>query len=306
MENSPYYKQAHLLLRVLPLIYKQKEFSLKGGTAINFFYRNLPRLSVDIDLTYLPIQSRVETLKNIDKLLKNLKSSIENKVPGTKVVAQSNENRLIKLIVRTNQATIKIEPNCVIRGSLYPVKSKKLVQQAEKLFEISVKSQILSFADLYGGKICAALDRQHPRDLFDIKLLLENEGITNEIKNAFIFYLISHDRPMLELLNPNFIEIKESYNKSLKGMTAIYVSEKELIETREILIKKINDILSDKDKKFILSINSGKPIWELFPYPKIKRFPSVKWKLVNINKFKEINFDKHRKANYKLKNYLNE
>jgi len=304
MVDSQYYNQAHLLLRILPFIFKHQEFSLKGGTGINFFYRSLPRLSVNIDLTYLPIQSRRETLDNIDHLLKNLKSNIENKVPGTRVIAQSNKNRVVKLIVRTNQATTKIEPNFVIRGSLYSIESKKLVNKAVKLFEVSVKSRVLSFADLYGGKICAALDRQHPRDLFDIKLLLENEGITNDIKNAFIFYLISHDRPMLELLNPNLLDIKELYNKSFKGMTSVDVSEKELIETRKILINKINNILSDKDKKFLLSINSGKPKWELFPYPKIKRFHSVTWKLANINKLKELNYDKYLKTNCKLKNYF--
>ncbi len=63
---------------------------------------------------------------------------------------------------------------------------------------------VLSFADLYGGKICAALDRQHPRDLFDIKLLSEARGLNEEVSQAFVIYLASHNRPMSELLSPNF------------------------------------------------------------------------------------------------------
>ena len=72
MINTIYYNQAELLLRILPLIYRQREFALKGGTAINFFFRNLPRLSVDIDLVYLPIEDRATTLQNISNLLSYL------------------------------------------------------------------------------------------------------------------------------------------------------------------------------------------------------------------------------------------
>jgi len=169
MENTSYYKQARLLLRVLPLIYKQEEFALKGGTAINFFYRDLPRLSVDIDLTYLPIQASPETLQNIDNLLRKLKTDIESKIPGTRVKKHQYNNQITKLTVQRSSATIKIEPNQMIRGSPCTPEEKKLRNKAVNEFECLVKSRVLSCADLYGGKICAALDRQHPRDLFDIK-----------------------------------------------------------------------------------------------------------------------------------------
>jgi hypothetical protein len=46
------------LIRVLPSIAEEACFALKGGTAINLFVRDMPRLSVDIDLTYLPVQPR--------------------------------------------------------------------------------------------------------------------------------------------------------------------------------------------------------------------------------------------------------
>ncbi len=71
MKNTIYYQRAELLLRVLPAIATESCFALKGGTAINFFIRDLPRLSVDIDLTYLPIESREQTLLHISEAANN-------------------------------------------------------------------------------------------------------------------------------------------------------------------------------------------------------------------------------------------
>jgi hypothetical protein len=58
-----FFRQAELLLRIIPLIDREASFALKGGTAINFFVRDLPRISVDIDLVYLPIGERDESLR---------------------------------------------------------------------------------------------------------------------------------------------------------------------------------------------------------------------------------------------------
>jgi|SRR5690606_23808280 len=71
-KNSIYYKQVQLLVQVLPLLDSEKCFALKGGTAINLFFRELPRLSVDIDLLYLPSEGREESLKNIRAALTRL------------------------------------------------------------------------------------------------------------------------------------------------------------------------------------------------------------------------------------------
>ena len=76
-----YKKQVDLLLHVLPYVAKEKIFALKGGTAINLFIRKMPRLSVDIDLTYLPIDSRTVALQNIQNGLNRIKADIENNVP---------------------------------------------------------------------------------------------------------------------------------------------------------------------------------------------------------------------------------
>jgi len=89
MKDTDYFRQASLVLEILPLINRHICFALKGGTAINFFIRPLPRLSVDIDLTYLPIENRETTLRNIDEALQNLAGQIENQIPEVKVIPKS-------------------------------------------------------------------------------------------------------------------------------------------------------------------------------------------------------------------------
>ena len=83
MKDTVFFKQAELLLRILPLIYKEQEFALKGGTAINFFVQDLPRLSVDIDLTYLPVNDRDFALNEIRSILLLISEGIKKRIPGT-------------------------------------------------------------------------------------------------------------------------------------------------------------------------------------------------------------------------------
>ncbi|MCD6107068.1 MAG: nucleotidyl transferase AbiEii/AbiGii toxin family protein, partial [Caldisericaceae bacterium] len=203
--DSSFIKQTRLMLRILPIINKEKVFALKGGTAINFFVRDMPRVSVDIDIVYLPVSEREKALKEISRSLDRISVKVQRMFPEVVVTKKKSESRVLtKLIIRLGGAVTKIEPNLVLRGSVYPVEKRALVRKAQNLFEIYLEMTTLSIADLYGGKICAALDRQHPRDFFDIKVFFENEEFNDEIRKAFIVYLISHNRPMLELLNPNF------------------------------------------------------------------------------------------------------
>lgn len=165
-------QQVRLLARLMISVNKEKYFALKGGTAINFFIRDLPRLSIDIDLTYLPLESREVSLENIEAGLLRIQTDIEQHNRDIRVYRKRAKNqRLQKLIVGQTER-IKIEPNEVLRGSIYPSDLRALTPKAQELLEVSIgEIQMLSFEDLYAGKICAALDRQHPRDLFDIYLL---------------------------------------------------------------------------------------------------------------------------------------
>ena len=96
------------MLRVLPYVAEEECFALHGGTAINLFVRNMPRLSVDIDLTYLPIEDRQTTLKNIGDALVRIKKRIEGVLPNAQILYKSDVG---KLVIRDNREEIKVEVN---------------------------------------------------------------------------------------------------------------------------------------------------------------------------------------------------
>ena len=286
MKDSPYFKQAQLMLRVMPHVTAEACFALKGGTAINLYVRDMPRLSVDIDLTYLPLESRETTLANIGEALQRIATAIRRTVSGATVqeIRIRGAEHVSKLSVSTAEATIKIEPNLVLRGTVFSPVERELSEQAEELFEASATANTLAVADLYGGKLCAALDRQHPRDIFDVKILMDNEGITDEIRTAFVIYLASHDRPMNELLAPNLKEFRQVFEREFAGMATEEVEYDELVTVRDQLIETIRSTMTENEKKFLLSIKQGQPDWDLLPVAGIDQLPAIQWKLINIRK----------------------
>lgn len=296
-----YRKQVELLIRCLPEVEKQACFALKGGMAINLFVRDMPRLSIDIDLVYLPIEPRAQTLTNIENALNYIGSNIELSIKGSAVSKDDKEKHVNKLHVEFEGARIKIEPNIVQRGTVYPVAEMSLCKRAETEFEASTTVTCLTLAELYGSKICAALDRQHPRDLFDVKLLLENEGLTGEIRKAFVVYLASHPRPMNELLNPNFKNIEQQFHSQFQGMSYQAIGLNELLGTREQLVKLINADLTLQERNFLISVKSGSPDWSLMGIPDIELLPAIQWKIQNIQKMGKA---KKQEATDKLRRVL--
>ena len=301
MHNEKYLKQAELLLRILPNVAREEVFALKGGTAINFFWRDFPRLSVDIDLTYVKVEARELSLTNISTRLASIEGRIQRIFPQINIAKKKIEENIIGLIINTRNSVVKIEVNPVVRGTVYPTVNKNLSNKVEQQFELALSVNTLSFEDLYGSKICAALDRQHPRDLFDIKLLFDNEGLTEKIRKAFIVYLISHNRPMVELLNPGIQELKPIFENEFSGMTTEEIKLSDLVETRIELIRKIKASLTEDEIRFLLSFKNKKPQWDLLGIDSIKDLPGVKYKLININR---MNPEKHNEAYNKLRDYL--
>ena len=288
---------------MLPFIDKESVFALKGGTAINFFVRDLPRISVDIDLVYLPIGDRDLSLHEMSDALIRISGSIKSKIPGTKIIPRKIKGTdfLSGLFVQRQETIVKIEPNLVIRGSVHPPERRIMSPKARGIFEMSVECRTLSADELYAGKICAALDRQHPRDLFDIHMLLKDGEISASMRKVFIVYLISHDRPMVEVLNPGFADIRPVFETEFKDMTIEEVSCEDLEKTRENLISRIAEELTVQEKQFIVSVKEGIPQWELIGLEGVANLPAVKWKLVNISR---MNLSKHKEAVRKLRDYL--
>ena len=305
MISSVYSAQVDLLLQVLPYVAKEEIFALKGGTAINLFIREMPRLSVDIDLTYLPLDSRTEALKNIQEGLGRIKADIEKNVPGVTInTVPLNGGTDVKLNCQGNGAQIKIEANTITRGNIFPTELMQVVDSVQDEFDKFAAINVVSMAELYGGKICAAVDRQHPRDVFDVKLLLENEGFTDEIWEGFKIGLISHYKPISELLSPILKDQESAFDNQFAGMTTVEFSYDDYELTRTLLIKVIGERLTDEDKRFLLSFESGEPDWELFPIPVLKDLPAIQWKLLNINKLKKVNAKKHAQMIENLKDVI--
>jgi len=278
-----YRRQVALLIRVLPLVAEEKTFALKGGTAINLFIRNMPRLSVDIDLTYLPVQPRPESMVAIDAAMKRTRDRIRATIQGAQITEGAMEGTITRLIVRAGGVQIKIEVTPVLRGSVYDPELRGVSEAVEGAFGFA-EIQVVSFADLYAGKIVAALDRQHPRDLFDVRDLLANEGIDDALRRAFIVYILSHDRPMAEVLAPRRKDISEEFLRGFEGMTDAPVSRDDLITAREALIGQIVGEMPDAHRKFLISFEEGKANWSLLGLPNVQELPAVRWRQQNLDK----------------------
>jgi predicted nucleotidyltransferase component of viral defense system len=278
-----YRRQVALLVRTIPYVAQDRRFALKGGTAINLFVRNMPRLSVDIDLTYLPIADRQTSLGEINAGMRRIAESIEKGMRGTRVTCGSlhKENCVTKLIVRADAAQVKIEVTPVLRGCVYEPDVRSVCAEVEERFGFA-EIQVVSFADLYAGKIVAALDRQHPRDLFDIRELLAQEGIGDELRTAFLVYLLSHGRPMADVLAPARLDIAQAFARGFDGMTDVPVMLDQLVRAREELIVAVIGGMPMSHRRFLLSIKSGEPDWAVLGVPGARDLPAVRWKLENL------------------------
>jgi predicted nucleotidyltransferase component of viral defense system len=294
MISSAYRAQVDLLLQVLSHVAKEECFALKGGTAINLFVRDMPRLSVDIDLTYLPFDDRITALAGITEALRRTMVRIKTAIPGCSVaMVPQTDGQEAKLTCQTQAAQIKVEVNTTIRGHVLPPRMMDIADKVEEEFGRFMAVNVVSHAELFGGKICAALDRQHPRDLFDVHHMLENEGYTDEIRIGFITALLSHGRPMHEIIRPNFQDQAKVFETQFTGMAFTPFSYPDYEATRVRLVKAIRQGWMDNDRDFLLGFKQGKPDWSLLPLEGLSRMPAVQWKLSNILKLIQQNPGKH-------------
>lgn len=284
MFEAIYRHQTELMLRCLPEVARQTCFALKGGTAINLFVHDLPRLSVDIDLAFLPRTERSEALREIDQSMLAIQHDIQDHLPGSNARITRDKNGIGKILVQLNNVQIKIEPNSVLRGSVYAEEKRDLCPTAQDEFEMAASIECLSVADLYGGKFCAALDRQHPRDLYDVFWLLKNGGITPEMRRAFIVYLAGNNRPMSELLNPVNKDLARDYEDQFVGMTRSEVPLEDLLQVQADLPAFLREGMKDEEKRFLMSMKEGDPDWDALGVDHLRELPALKWKLRNVRR----------------------
>lgn len=292
--DSRYRKTVALLLDAMPFVFEQKCFAMKGGTAINLFCRDMPRLSVDIDLVFIDpaAPERAKALAAIQESLQRVAEQLKHKLHVTVQRTTSGSDQETKLFVSRGDTRVKIEVNHVFRSSVYPIVEGNLTAAAELLFERELNVPMLDIDELYASKLVAALDRQHPRDLFDVLLLNENGGITPRMRRAFVIYLAGHNRPMHELLPPQTNSMKDAYEKEFVGMTTRDVSLQELEKMRDRLFEELPLSLDHTERVFLDSLHRLAPDWNLLGLPDIADLPAIKWKLMNLEILKKRNPDK--------------
>lgn len=285
--NSEYAKKVEILLRMIPLVTGEGVFAVHGGSAINLFVRNLPRYSVDIDLTYIPLEDRDSSFRHINEHLKSISVKAQKAFRGMRIIEKPD---LCKLICEYQGHQVKIEVNQTKRGIIGgDVIRKPVCNKAQEEFGLYCETDIVPMTLLYGGKIAAALSRQHPRDLFDVKYM---EYPFEGTREGLLFCLLGSDRPIHESLSPSLIDQHKALVHQFEGMTEISFTYEEFEKTREKLIKDVNTLLYSEDKAFLLSFESAEPDWDNFEFSYFKDYPSIKWKLMNLQKLKSHNPDK--------------
>lgn len=300
MVREPYAAQVALLVRLLPIIAREEVFALKGGTAINLFHRNMPRLSVDIDLTYLPLRDRSESLAEIDETLDRIVAAAIRDIPKLKAQRiEGGGGGATRIRARLDGAEVKIETSPVTRGVVHEPETRQVSPAVEEEFGFA-SIKVVSFEDLFGGKLHAAVDRQHPRDLFDVKLLYENEGLTDALFRTFLIYVASSPRPVQELIKPSLSPLDEQFAQEFVGMTSIPVTVEELARTRSRLLADINARLDEKTRKFLIGLHDGAPDFGAIGLPQAANLPAVRWKLLNLKKLIVEQPDKHAEQKAQL------
>ncbi len=280
--NQIYLDTARLLTQIAPFIFVDGTFALKGGTAINLFVRDMPRLSVDLDLVFpnhrLP---RDAALSRINDAIRQCAARLTARGFQTHAIAAPEAGET-KLLVRRAGIEVKIEVNFVMRGTVHPVRMAALTPIARETLLADLEIPVVSLEDVYGSKLVAAMDRQHPRDLFDVMQLLENEGITPGIRRAFIVYLACHNRPVHEVLFPPMRDIRHEYERNFKGMTAQPVELDALLGVRERMVQEIQAGLDAGERRFLLSLVAGRPDWSTLDIAHAEYLPGIRWKLHNL------------------------
>ncbi len=298
--NPIYLDTARLLTRVAPLVLVDETFALKGGTAINLFVRDMPRLSVDLDLVFLDhTLQREEALLRINEVMNQSVRRLKAQGFQTHamVLADAGET---KLVVRHGAIEVKVEVNVVMRGTVNRVCKASLTQKARDMLQADLEIPVVSFEDVYGGKLVAAMDRQHPRDLFDVLQLFEHEGITDGIRRAFVVYLASHNRPVHEVLFSAYRDIRLDFAQNFAGMTARPVELATLLSAREQMIHEIRNGLTAVERQFLLSLVAAEPKWSLLEVPHLEQLPGVRWKLENLERLRKSNVRKFAEQSEKL------
>lgn len=200
-------------------------------------------------------------------------------------------------------AGVKIETTPVMRGTVLPAHWMRTSAAATEQFGLA-ETTVASFADVYAGKLNAALDRQHPRDIFDVMVLYQNEGITDELFRVFLAYVAGSRRPMHELLAPAGKMDEAVFDAEFRGMAREPVLFGELVDAQNRLTGDIQARLTGDNAAFLLSLHDAKPDFSLLGLPDAANLPAVRWKVMNLERLIRENRAKHGEQREALETLL--
>jgi len=252
----------------------------------------MPRLSIDLDLIFTDhTLSREKALEQITSALQASAERLKERGFQTRIPVASDASET-KLLVRRDNIEVKVEVNYMMRGTVYPVRMATLTSKAREVLLADLEIPVASLEDVYGSKLVAAMDRQHPRDLFDIMQLFAHGGITSAIRRAFVVYLIAHNRPIHEVLFPTPRDIAQEYEHTFKGMAEEPGTIAELLEARERMLNELQYGLNTEERRFLLSFVANRPDWPLLEISHLEKLPALRWKLKNLGQLQKSNAKK--------------
>jgi hypothetical protein len=299
-----YVDTVRLLLETAPHVFHSNRFALKGGTALNLFVMDMPRLSVDIDVAYTDHRpSREDAMNEISRTLKEIKDRLESIGIGSEFL-RTKSGEEAKVLVQRGNSQVKLEVNFVFRGTVLPTQERNLTDTAREQFTTNLSLPLLADSELYGSKLVAALDRQHPRDFFDVHGLFQSTGLTPEIVECFVCYVSGHNRPIHEVLFSRDLDLRLPYESEFQGMTRNEVKLAELLSTRERLRAELPCMLTESQKLFLIGLTTGEPDWKLMECPHLKEMPAIRWKQENLVRLKKLNPEKFRFQSEELRRRL--
>ena len=284
--NDNYINTVRLLLAIAPAVFRSPRFAMKGGTALNLFVQDLPRLSVDIDVVFIDhTLDREAALQAIGEDLLAAKSLI-NKMGYRTSLPTNKSGDDVKLLVEAPDARVKVEVNFVFRGTMLPTVRARLCDRAQDVFTTDIEVPMLEASELYGSKLVAAMDRQHPRDMFDVMRMREQHALDGSIVDCFVAYLAGHNRPVHEVLFPRPLPLEPTFTNEFEGMTLEPIKLLTLQATQRHLISELPRALSASHREFLLSIVRADPDWDLMPFQHLAELPAVRWKLLNLERLR--------------------
>lgn len=302
--DKTYVDTVRLLLTATPDVFQAPCFALKGGTALNLLVQEMPRLSVDLDVVYVPhATERGAALEEIAAALDAAQKRLAA-LGITSELISTKDGDEVKLLIRKDRSQVKVEVNHVFRGTVLPVEPRRLVRTARDLFTTELSVPSLAVPELYGSKLVAAMDRQHPRDLFDVRGMYQSFGLSADIVECFVCYLAGHNRPIHEVLFSRDSNMAPAFENEFAGMTVEPISLTELVTIRERLRRELPAALTDVQRRFLLSLAHAEPEWDLMSCPHLSALPALRWKLQNLAKLKKTNPHKFQQQADELKAQL--